>query len=133
MPAGLERFGLCLDLSDNALVLETTMGPKPTTLQRFDTAPALRGTLYDAEGVVVDLTGATLTVDMRRRFSYATPKIAAASVTILDATAGRFEYAWAAADTNEPGTFDLWIRVAHVGGARESFPNKGAHEVIVRR
>jgi len=108
------------------------MGPKPTTLQRFDTRPPLSGTLYDAQGLPVNLTGATLTLDMRRRFARVPLKISGAAVTVLDALAGTFQYAWQAGDTDEPGEYDLWIRVDYGGGARESFPNKDSHRIVVR-
>lgn len=107
------------------------MPRQETVLQRFDRSPSLLATLYDPNGEPEDLTGATaVTIYMRRR-KPRTVKIAAGVATILDAANGRIEYPWAAADTNEPGVYDLWVKVDRAGSI-ESFPSSDSHVVRIQ-
>lgn len=131
MPQGIIKYGLHPDPSNNALCVETDVPRRETILQRFDTAPPLTATLYDAEGNVIDLTGATVTFGMRYRRSRE-DKILNAPASILDAPNGRVQYQWLATDTDQPGYFDAHFRVTYPGGQVESFPNWKSHEVQIQ-
>ena len=126
---GLERYGLHVDPNNTRLVVEDTVGDRRTILQRFDTGPSLTAQLFDAEGNVINLTGATATFRMRRRFSLV-DKIAAGPVTIVDALLGRVRYDWQPGDTDEAGVYDSWVKVTQAG-ALTSFPSDRSHEVKI--
>jgi len=128
---GIDRFGLHVEPSDNALCVETNVPRRATTLQRGDTAPPIRATLYDAEGNPVNLVGATVAFFMRR-VRQRTLKIDSAPVTVVSPTEGQVSYAWQAGDTNEPGVYEARFAVTYPGGEVESFPNWRWHEVTIK-
>jgi hypothetical protein len=89
-----------------------------------DTAPSLTSTLRDGDGVVVNLTGATVKLLMRKVGSRLT-KVNAAAV-VVSPSGGTVRYDWVAADVDEAGMYDAEWEVTFTGGAKESFPN-GRH------
>jgi len=66
--------------------------------------------LRDAEGGIVDLTGATVSLKMRELAS-ATNKINGSSVTVTSATNGVCEYDVQAADVNAAGSYEIELTV----------------------
>lgn len=69
-----------------------------------DTLPALTGTLIGSNGVAVDLTYA-ISVVFNMASRDGRKVVTDGTVTVLDAMAGRVEYAWQAGDTDIAGDF----------------------------
>jgi hypothetical protein len=86
-----------------------------------DTATVLTSTLRDGNGVVVNLTGATVKLNMRKAGSRLV-KVSAAG-TVVTPLLGAVSYTWVAADVDEPGLFNAEWEVTFSGGAKETFPN----------
>ncbi len=86
-----------------------------------DTATVLTSTLRDGNGVVVNLTGASVKLNMRKAGSRLA-KVSAAG-TIVTPLLGAVSYTWIAADVDEPGLFHAEWEVTFSGGAKETFPN----------
>ena len=99
-------------------------------IKQNDTSPLMVVTLKDAAGNAIDLTAATVRFHMKR-INQATVKVYG-SATVLDDDAGRVRYAWQAADTDTPGTFQGEFEVTYSTGEIETFPNDGflAIEII---
>lgn len=100
-------------------------------MKRGDTSPAIEKALVDADGVAINLTGATVRFIMARRGS--TIATVNAAATIIDAAGGIVRYTWQVGDTTEHGTYDGEFEVTYTGGAIESFPNDGFLEIKVTR
>jgi hypothetical protein len=92
-----------------------------------DTGAALQFHLTDDVGSPADLTGATVTLSMRP-VAGGPLKVAAATCTITDATAGRGEYRWSAGDVDTAGEFLAEVRVT-LAGRHRTFPAVGAARV----
>lgn len=103
--------------------------PADFYLKRGDTLPRLSAHLKRGDGQAVDLTLATgVTFKMRKIGSEATK--VSAPATILTAAAGLVEYAWQAADTDEPGQFESeWV--VDIGGAVQRVPNAGFFTITI--
>lgn len=71
-------------------------------------------TIKDGDGVIVNLTGATVAFYMRLRGAHAN-KVDGSSVTVTGATTGQCAYSWAAADVNTAGTYDARLKVTKSG------------------
>jgi hypothetical protein len=99
------------------------------TVKQGDTLPPLRGSLYDADGTLVDLAGATVTFTMGAQPG--TPTVAAAA-TIVDAANGVVEYNWVAADTAIAGNFFGEFQVVFANGSIETFPNDTYIAILVK-
>ena len=87
------------------------------TMYQGDTLPALTKQLLDQNGNIVNLTGCT--VALKTVSGGQTTTTLAGSVTITNATNGNISYAWNAADTATPGSYQLWYVVTTGGGAKE--------------
>jgi len=99
-------------------------------IKQNDTGPAIAATLRDANGDVVDLTGASVRFHMRLKGS-TTAKVDAAA-TVVSASLGEVSYGWAAADTDTVGKFDAEFEVTHSDASVETFPNTSYITVIVK-
>lgn len=87
-----------------------------------DTAPSMIDTLYDGNGAVVNLTGATITFTMTDRFG--TVVINGAAAAIVGAgTNGTVQYDWQSTDLAKPSWYRGRWTVTFSGGKVESFPN----------
>ena len=95
-----------------------------------DTGPALTDTLYDSNGNVVDLTGATVKFTMTDRFGVVVINAAAATVN-SPATGGSVSYTWQAADLANAGTFRARWVVTFANGEVESFPNADGSSTLL--
>lgn len=89
-------------------------------IKRDDTSPLFRAILKDGDGVVVDVTGATVRFHMKDQSGAI--KVDAAAV-VNDGPTGDVQYAWAVGDTDTAGFYDSEFEVTYSGGRVETFPN----------
>lgn len=88
-----------------------------------DTGPAILATLLDDAGVVVNLTGSTVTLYSRNQSTKA-PITTAGVCTLPNATLGQVSYALQTADTLASGIVEFEFKVQFpTSGPLESFPN----------
>lgn len=97
-------------------------------LTQGDRLPKLRRQLIGPDGNPLDLTGATVVINMKGQLGMKITNGACA--VIAPATSGWVEYAWTAADTNAAGEFAAKFR-ATVGGLALSCPNYGVLTVMI--
>ena len=94
-------------------------------IKRGSREPSLVATLKHANGTAVDLTGATVVLNMVPRTG-GTAKVAAAAVTVLvPATGGRVQYDWAAADVDTAGVYHAEFKATLSGGKPLVAPSRG--------
>jgi hypothetical protein len=98
-------------------------------IKRNDTAPSLVATLRDAEGVAVNLTGATVDLIMAAATT-GTVKVNTAA-TLTDAANGIVTYNWLAADTSTAGDFNAEFEVTYSGGKKQTFPTDGYIKIVI--
>jgi len=91
-------------------------------IKQNDTGPAIQGTLKDADGNVVDVTGASVVFNMRSADD-GTVKVNRGVGSVVDGAAGTVKYEWAAADTDTVGTYEAEFEVTYSDGTIETFPN----------
>lgn len=91
-------------------------------IKQNDTAPALRATLKDGDGDVINLTDASVRFHMRRVGSTSTT-VDNAATTVVPYTSGVVQYDWEAADTVTVGTYHAEFEVTYSDGTIETFPN----------
>ena len=97
-------------------------------LTQGDRLPKLRRQLFGPDGVPLNLTGATVVINMRGRDGM---KITNGACTVLaPATDGWVDYPWAVADTDLAGTFNAKFR-ATLSGLPLSCPNYGVLTVMI--
>lgn len=113
----------------------TQTATRTTEYRRFtkgDRLISLSARLVDAEGDPVDLTGATVTLDMSPVRSK-TKKIDGAAVVIEQTddpkTRGWVRYDWALADVDTVGSFNAWF-IRSVGGKAAHHPGQGRYLVV---
>ncbi len=87
-------------------------------IKKGDTAPPLRVFLRQKDGTAIGLGTATVV------FHMGDGKVASGSVTKLDASAGKVEYAWQAADTDTAGEFKSEFEITD-GGKDQTVPSNG--------
>ena len=92
-------------------------------IKQNDTVPALRATLKDGRGNVIDLTSASINFHMKDLAG--TVKIDAAATIISPASDGIVQYNWVAADTDTIGSYQAEFEVSHSDSSIETFPNNG--------
>ena len=80
------------------------------------------------DGAAVDLTGAGVTFRMVR-LGDGSVKVSDQNATIVTAASGLVQYAFAAADVDEPGEFAAYFLVTS-GSSRESFPHDGQRLLV---
>lgn len=99
-------------------------------IRQGDTTPALTQTILDANGNVLNLSGATVTFIMRSLTATA-PQVNA-TASIVDAGAGKVSYSWAANDTATAGLFQAVFRVTGLsGGGTYTHPNDGYLDIWI--
>ena len=99
-----------------------------TLLKQNDTAPPYTATLKDADGVAVNISGATLLFLMRKKGG--SVKVNAAA-DIVSAVLGTISYTWAADDLDTVGEFEVEIQVTFSGGTVRTFPSDGYNRIII--
>ncbi|MDB2225612.1 BppU family phage baseplate upper protein [Halorubrum ezzemoulense] len=101
------------------------------SLAAGDTAPSIQAVLRDSAGNGVDLTDADV------RFQMCQPRggdeLIDEPADVIDAEAGVARYNWNASDTNELGRYRAEFVVTYNSGAVETFPNVGAHDIVITR
>lgn len=90
-------------------------------LKQNDTSPTLDAILTDADGNVVDVTGASVQFHMQK-IGAATLKIDSAA-SVIDGAAGHVRYTLQAGDTDTPGSYKAEYEVTFLDGSIETFKN----------
>jgi len=104
-----------------------------------DTGPAIQSTLRDWNGVVVDVTGATIKFKMKMREPVrgrgGLTRLVGLKVdgvgAIVNGTGGIVNYQWVAGDLDTPGTYDAEWEITFGSGIIETFPRPGFIVVLV--
>ena len=91
-------------------------------IKQNDTNPALKATLKDGDGTVINLTDASVRFHMRKIDSTTSVVDAAASV-VSPATSGIVQYAWSGSDTASAGMYSAEFEITYGDGKIETFPN----------
>jgi len=94
-----------------------------------DTASTMLVTLRDANGAAVNITGASVHIDVTP--IHGGTKIVDAAATIVDAPTGQVSYTFTAPQTAAAGDYLATFTVTFGGGAVESFPNAGYYLVTI--
>lgn len=94
-----------------------------------DTASTMLVTLRDANGNPVDITGATVHIDVTP--IKAAAKIVDAAATIVNAPLGQVSYTFTAPQTNTPGDYLATFTVTYAGGQVQAFPNAGYYLITI--
>lgn len=99
-------------------------------LRKGDRLPLLTATLLDPDGDAVDLTTATGVIFQMRAKHASTLKVSAAASVLSPATAGRVQYAWAAADVDTEGLYEGTFEVTWTGGKTQTVPTAAESLII---
>ena len=91
------------------------------TIGQGDTWPPIQAALKDAEGAAVDITGATVEVNMKAAGGSLTIDHGAAD--ILVPASGTVEYEWETLDTATAGSYTFEWEVTFSDGKIATFPN----------
>ena len=97
-------------------------------IKQNDTSPSMLATLQDANGVAVDLTGATVNFYMGN----INGNVVTSTATIVNAEAGLVRYDWVALDTADSGMYQAEFEVIFIGGTKETFPNNDYISVVIK-
>lgn len=92
------------------------------TLRQGDTAPTMLAILKDEAGVAINLTGASVTMQIRDQATH-TRVITDGTVVIVAAALGSVSYTWTAPGTVNPGILECYFKVVFSGGLIETFPD----------
>ncbi len=98
-------------------------------IKRGDTLPIIEATLYDQEGEVLDLSGATVMLYVVSTDELTT--LVSAACTIVDAPNGVVRYVWQAGDTDILGKYDFEFEVTFSGGGIATVPNDGYNSLRI--
>lgn len=96
-------------------------------IKQGDTAPPVR-VRFQARGVPIDLTGATVRFIMARNGAFID-----APAVVTNATIGQAEYRWTAGDTAALGVYDCELKATLANGSVVSSPPVGFHRVAIVR
>ena len=91
--------------------------------KRNDTRQYLERTLQNADGTVINLSGATVAFNMRKRGG-TTLKIDGGAVTVVLASAGTVKYEWATGDLDTVGFYEGEFEVTFGDSTVITVPNE---------
>lgn len=91
-------------------------------IKQNDTTPAIKATLKDGDGTVINLTDATVNFHMRKVGS-STTNVDASATIVSPATSGIVQYSWSGSDTANTGLYSAEFEVIYGDGRIETFPN----------
>ena len=104
--------------------------PSHFYIKQNDTKPVLTAFLTDANNAAVNLTGATVTFNMRVEPA-GTVKVNGTAATIEDAESGKVSYPWTATNTNTADDYEAEFQVVYAGGGKQTFPGRNYISVHV--
>lgn len=90
--------------------------------------------VLDASGTAIALSGATIVCTMRNVHDPSgTPKINRQStgISITDASAGKFRYAWQAGETDTAGKYYIEFEITPSSGGKFTVPSDNSAIVVV--
>lgn len=96
-------------------------------IRKGDTRPIIKATLSDANGAL-NLTGTTVKLALRNTSTGAIQRL---SCTLTDASNGRVERAWLAADTAAEANYDATFEVTYTDLSILSVPSDDYGRVVV--
>lgn len=99
-------------------------------IKQGDTSPSMKAMLKDEAGIPVDLTGASVVLNMSD--AYGQTLIDRATVVVSDAVAGVVRYDWVTDDTLVAGDHRAEFEVTFNTGKVETFPNTSDITVSIR-
>ena len=97
--------------------------PSHFYIKQNDTKPVLTAFLTDANNAAVNLSGATVTFNMRVEPA-GTVKVNGTAATIEDAESGKVSYPWTSTNTNTADDYEAEFQVVYAGGGKQTFPGR---------
>ena len=91
-------------------------------IKQNDTTPAIKATLKDGDGTVINLTDASVRFHMRK-VGGETSVVDSAATVVSPATSGIVQYSWIGADTVNTGLYSAEFEITYGNGKIETFPN----------
>lgn len=98
-------------------------------IKQNNTSPSLQAILKDGSGTVINLTGASVRINMKAVGG--TGLKVNSAMTIVNATGGIIQYDWQSGDTDTVGSYALEFEVTYSDGSLETFPNSKNLSVTV--
>lgn len=105
------------------------MATREFFIKQNDLKPELQGTITDADGAAVDVTGLSLVFSMYRRGKRDQVAVSRQTVALVTAASGIVKYTWATGDTKGSGEFIGEFEV--VTGGPETFPNNRDNKLLI--
>jgi hypothetical protein len=94
-------------------------------IKQNDTTPALEGVLRDGFRRPINITGATVVLNMRLQPGGAVKVNGGAMGAVGSAVNGRAKYSWTASDTDTAGIYEAEIQITFSNGKIRTVPPKG--------
>lgn len=94
-------------------------------IKQNDTSPALEGILRDGFGAPIDITGATVVLNMRLQPGGAVKVSGGTMGAVGSAVNGRAKYSWTASDTDTAGIYEAEVQITFSNGKVRTIPGKG--------
>ena len=100
-------------------------------ITQHDLQPIYLASVQDSTGGVVDITGATIRVNMSLNESTVlTINRSTAGISITGATSGEFQYTWQAGDTDTVGEYAIEFEITPLAGGKFTVPNRKPSEGV---
>lgn len=97
--------------------------------KRTDTGYPITATLK-ANGVIVDLTGSTVTIWLRNRAT-GVLKVSGAACTVSSPTTGQVSYTPSSGDVDTSGSYDVEFKQARGDGTMIHYPSDGYEPLTI--